>query len=181
MEPIGRNFEYGCLRSLALEDTPGMLEWMHDESIADVFNAHFLSYTAEDVRSFIEGSWNQSASLHFAIQNSEGSYLGTVSLKSIDEDNLSAEYAISTRKASQGTGSARRATMDVLSYAFEVLGLERVYLDVKESNYRAIGFYEKVGFVKEGEARKALRERNGHFVNLLWYSMLREEFKDLRK
>lgn len=181
MEPIGRNFEYGCLRSLSFNDVPGMLEWMHDEDIADVFNANFLSYTYEDVKSFVESSWNLSSSLHFAIQDNEGGYLGTISLKSIDEDNMSAEYAISMRRASQGTGSAGHATMDVLSYAFRVLRLERIYLNVKDSNHRAVGFYKKVGFVKEGEARKALRERSGDFVNLLWFSMLREEFNYMQK
>lgn len=180
MNPIGSSFEYGCLRSLSLEDIPGMLEWMHDESIAQVFNANFLSYTESDVKAFIENSWEQTTALHFAIQNSSGAYLGTISLKDVDERNLSAEYAISTRKASQGTGSAGRATMDVLSYAFEVLNLERIYLNVKESNHRAIGFYEKVGFVKEGSARRAIRESNGDFANLLWFSMLKEDFERLR-
>lgn len=176
MEPIGNDLEYGCLRSLSPDDVPGMLEWMHDGNIAAVFSADFMKFTEKDAERFVKGSWTDAESLHFAIAEADGTYLGTVSLKHIDSDNLSAEYAISTRKAAQGTGAAMRATEDVLAYAFEELGLERVYLNVKSTNLRAVRFYEKVPFAKEGAFRKAIRDADGQLVDLLWFSMLREDF-----
>lgn len=176
MKPIGENLEFGCLRSLSENDAEGMLEWMHDGAIATMFSANFLEFDESDVKEFIKESWSGSESLHFAITDDCKSYLGTVSLKHIDSENLSAEYAISTRKAAQGTGASMRATKDILAYAFEELGLERVYLNVKSTNGRAIRFYEKVPFVKEGTFRKAIRDADGQLVDLVWYSMLREEF-----
>jgi RimJ/RimL family protein N-acetyltransferase len=38
-------------------------------------------------------------------------------------------------------------------YAFERLGLRKVYLDVAETNDRARRCYEKVGFVRIGQHR----------------------------
>lgn len=176
MNALGRGFEYGCLRSLSLDDVPDMLEWMHDPNIANVFSADFMDMSEESVRDFIRGSWNDAGSLHLAIVGEGGEYLGTVSLKNIDPECLSAEYAISTRSKAQGTGAAMRGTRDVLALAFEKLGLERVYLNVKSTNARAIRFYEKVPFAKEGTFRKAIRDKDGQLVDLVWFSMLREEF-----
>lgn len=180
MKPIGNDFEYGCLRSLAESDAPDMLEWMHDETIANVFSANFLDFTEDDVNDFVQKSWTDAESLHFAIAGEGGEYLGTVSLKDIDETTLSAEYAISTRKTAQGTGAAMRATRDVLAYAFNVLGLERVYLNVKCTNPRAMHFYEKVPFTREGTFRKAIQNTDGKLIDLAWFSMLREEFNQLQ-
>lgn len=176
MSTLGQDFEYGCLRSLSLNDVPGMLEWMHDPNIANVFSADFMDMTEEGVRGFVQASWDDAESLHLAIVGEGGEYLGTVSLKNIDRECLSAEYAISTRSKAQGTGAAMRGTRDVLALAFEKLGLERVYLNVKSTNARAIKFYEKVPFTREGTFRKAIKDKDGQLVDLVWFSMLREEF-----
>lgn len=101
--------------------------------------------------------------------------MGTISLKSIDLDNLSAEYAISTRSKAHGTGLAKRATDDVLRFAFEQLKLHRIYLNVRRSNARAISFYEKYGFEYEGAARDAIRIPYDAYEDLLWFSILAPE------
>lgn len=45
-----------------------------------------------------------------------------------------------------------------------------------EDNVRAQRLYEKIGFIREGVKRKA-KFKNGKFVNMLIYAILREEFK----
>ena len=115
-------------------------------------------------------------SLNFAIINlNDNEYLGTASLKNIDLDNKSAEYAVVLRKKAQGHGIAYAATILLLKKAFSEYGLHRVYLNVLANNTNAINFYEKVGFKFEGEFREHLII-NGKLVNLKWYSMLDYEF-----
>lgn len=157
--PMG--FRYGTLRALEPADADGMLEWMHNPQIAGVFDQNFMLVTREEALAFIESSHADSNSLHFAIAGSDDEYLGTVSLKKIGEPVGKAEYAIATRKCAHGTGIAARATEDMLSYAFNVLGLEEVFLCVRPTNGRAIAFYEKMGFERT----------EGHVDNdrLLWY------------
>lgn len=180
---LGRDFDFGCLRSLREDDATLMLEWMHDGAIAGLFAYDFSSMGIDDALEFIQGSWSCAGSLHFAIDDGNGEYLGTVSLKGIDERNGSAEYAISTRHCAHGSGAAMRATRDVLDFAFGEVGLHRVYLDVRADNARAIRFYEKVGFAQEGIARKALRlpgpDPQG-YVDLIWLAMLRDEWEAIR-
>lgn len=175
MEPqLDDVLPFGCLRKLVLDDAEGMLEWMHDPNVSDVFAQDFQSMSMVDVERFIASAYDDLASLHFAISGEDGEYLGTVSLKSIDKENGNAEYAISTRSKAHGSGIARRATEDILDLAFNVLGLHRVYLDVKESNGRAVSFYRKIGFVEEGCFREHLCDGE-RYENLLWFGMTEDD------
>ena len=92
---------------------------------------------------------------------------------SIDKN---AEYAVVTRKCAQGTGIAYEATMDILEYAFEKLGLHRVYLNVLEENVRANKFYKKCGFRYEGTFQDHLCI-HGAYKNLNWYGIRKEDFR----
>ena len=114
-------------------------------------------------------------SLHFAIVNENDEYLGTVSLKNIDMENKTAEYAITTRKIAQGRGISVAATEKVLKKAFNEIGLHRVYLSVFSTNESAIKFYEKIGFKYEGEFREHFFI-NGEYVNWKWYGLIKEEY-----
>ena len=176
MVELGEDFSYGCLRKLMAQDCAGMLEWMHDEKIASVFAQDFQSMSELDAVRFIEHAYDDPTSLHFAIVDPDDEYMGTVSLKNVNPENRNAEYAISTRQKAHGTGLAKRATLDVLRYAFEVMGLHKVYLNVKETNERAIAFYRKIGFEQEGRFRQHVHE-DDRFVDLLWFGMTHDQYR----
>ena len=75
----------------------------------------------------------------------------------------------------RGKGAGTFATKEMLNHAFYNLNLHRVELTVLDDNSRAINLYEKVGFVKEGTKRQC-NFKQGKFVDMHMYSMLREEF-----
>lgn len=152
-----------------------MLEWMQDPEIASVFEQDFSAMQTHEVLEFINRSQECEDALHFAITDDNDEYLGTVSLKNIDMNNSNAEYAISTRRRAHGTGIALRATSDVLSIAFNVLKLHRVYLNVRADNVRARKFYDKVGFRYEGTSKEALC-LNDCFYDLVWLAMLSSQY-----
>ena len=118
------------LRRLKSEDAAGMLDWMHDESINQLFATDFGKFTEDKVLAFIQSAKDETNSVHRACVDENDKYLGTVSLKNIDREASNAEYAISFRKEAQGTGAAKFATDEILRYGFEELGLERIYLNV---------------------------------------------------
>jgi len=73
----------------------------------------------------------------------------------------------------QGYGTdALRAICD---FGFGQLRLERIELDVYETNLRAIRSYEKAAFVTEGVLRHA-QFADGAFQDLRRMSLLREEW-----
>ena len=147
------------LRHLKEQDAAGMLEWMHSEETKAIFQKDMSSMTEEDVLSFIKCSAEDTISkgfVHYAVVNDEDEYLGTISLKDIDQVNKCAEYAVSFRKCAQGTGAASYATSEILRIAFEEIGLHRVFLNVLTTNLRANAFYKKMGFVYEGTSEDSL-------------------------
>ena len=73
--------------------------------------------------------------------------IGTIGLKNFDNINRNAELFISLSKYG-GFGSDAVATL--VNYCFEHLNLHKVYLNVFESNKRAIKCYLKAGFIQEG-------------------------------
>ena len=171
------------LRELKSEDAVGMLEWMHDKDIQKKFQFAAADRTMEDVLEFIHSASDvveHGKSLHYAITEDGGEYLGTISLKNPDLHAKNAEYAIVLRKKAQGCGLAACATEEILKKAFDEIALERVYLNVLEDNTRAISLYEKSGFVYEGEFRNHLF-LNGRYRTLKWYGILKEEYKQKNK
>lgn len=168
------------LRNLKKEDASFMLEWMHDDRITDFFEKPFSDYMLADVEKFCLSEQNRTLrkkgdNLHLAIVNDKDEYLGTISLKNYDPMAGKAEYAIVVRKCAQGTGVAQNATKEILEKAFSEYNLNRVYLTVLNSNSRAMHFYEKCGFKKEGELRNHVSIKNT-LKNLLYYGLLKEEY-----
>ncbi len=166
------------LRELREEDAEGMLAWMHDERVNYAFRVNMKDKTLEDAIRFIRNAqvqMKERESFHLAVSNKQDEYLGTISLQECDYVNLQAEYTIALQIGAQGHHVGSIATHLILKKAFDEIGLQRVYLDVLEDNYRAIRMYERAGFVYEGTQRRALI-LNGQYRNLRLYSVLKEEF-----
>ncbi|MEX1307711.1 MAG: GNAT family protein, partial [Eubacteriales bacterium] len=163
------------LRELKLTDAPSMLEWMHDETISQQFRFDTMGQTQETVEAFIKKSMNDAENKHFAIVDESDEYMGTISLKHIDNNDKTAEYAIVLRKKAQGQGLARQATRALLEKAFIEYGLNKVYLNVLSQNKRAIRFYESFGFKPEGEFKSHIM-LSGEPKDLKWYAVFKKDY-----
>jgi RimJ/RimL family protein N-acetyltransferase len=64
----------------------------------------------------------------------------------------------------------------LLQHGFNTLNLNRVALDVYDTNLRAVRSYEKAGFVHEGRKRQAIF-KDGRYVDILQMSVLRAEWE----
>ncbi len=161
------------LRDLKEKDVDFMLEWMHDDEINKYFIFDAKNTTRQKALDFITNSKQKDINANFAIVDTNDEYLGTISLKAINNKNKNAEYAISMRKIAIGTGAAKIATQKILQFAFEELNLNKVYLNVLSDNTRAIKFYEKMGFVFEGEFINHI-VKNGESKNLKWFAVFKK-------
>lgn len=158
------------IRPLKNKDAEGMLEWMTDLEITKFFRFDASSVTLDSCRSFIAGADQNGNTLHYAVVDERDEYLGTISLKNIDEKASSAEYAISMRACAHGSGAAADGTEAVLNIAFNTLGLHRVYLNVLADNGRANAFYRKMEFSFEYSEKNAV-QINGIYRDLNWYAV----------
>ncbi|MEG0305881.1 MAG: GNAT family protein [Oscillospiraceae bacterium] len=164
------------LRKLEEKDISRILTWMKDPQQNCFFQFDADTVSADSVEEFVKEAQNTQINLHLACVDDNDDYLGTISLKNIDHKNKNAEYAISFSKSAHGTGAAYFATKEILRIAFETLQLNKIYLNVLAYNTRAIRFYEKLGFVFEGEFRQHVFI-HGNPENLKWYSYLKEDFE----
>lgn len=168
------------LRLLKEEDAIGMLDWMHDPKVNQFFRFDANSMTEEKAKAFIEQSNSdaeEKKTYNFAVTDGDDEYLGTISLKEVDWEAGTAEYAISMRTKAQGRGLATKATNEILRYAFEDLGLNRVFLNVLSDNEKAIHLYEKCGFQYEGLFKNHVNIR-GENKSLRWYAVMKEEWEE---
>lgn len=162
------------LRELKQEDASLMLSWMHDQSIVGNMHGNFSTKTIADCRAFIMNSITDE-NIHLAIASDSDEYMGTVSLKNIE--NGSAEFAITVRAEAMGRGYSWFGMEEIIKMAFNELNLENVYWCVSRENIRAVRFYDKHNFHEALDIPQNVLKRYRDVENLKWYSVLKgDEF-----
>ncbi|WP_410649341.1 GNAT family N-acetyltransferase [Amycolatopsis sp. cmx-4-54] len=115
-------------------------------------------FTPEQIRTWLAGRRGLDDRADYAIlREVDRAHVGDLALTDIDKDNRSASFRIALNGPEfYGNGYGTEATKLVLGYAFDIVGLHRVSLEVFDYNPRARRAYEKAGFVREGLQREAL-------------------------
>ena len=163
------------LRDLELKDAPLMLEWMHDESVVEKLSGNFKEKTLTDAESFILSSANKEQDIHLAIVTEDDEYMGTVSLKSIDKKDSSAEFAITVRKSAMGKGFSWYGMKEIIRLAFEKYGLKNIYWCVSRKNARAVRFYDKHNYHETTDISDSILHRYENMDDLKWYSVDKDD------
>lgn len=162
------------LRAIEREDLPNYVQWFNDPEVL-VFFGRYQPMSLAEEQKWYEAMLGDSSVRNFAVEF-EGRHIGGCGFGRIDGRNASAEVGLFIGVPElwdQGLG------YDVLSallrFGFEQMNLHRIYLRVFAGNERAVHLYEKVGFQHEGRWRDAAF-RHGRYHDLLWMSVLREEW-----
>lgn len=165
------------LRKLEIADAEPMLAWMKTPDIYEKMQYDPEKQSLERCRGFIENSWSDSSNLHYAITNKDNEYLGTVSLKNIDEQNNNAELGIALCPRAMGQGCGSRALFEIMRVAFEEKKLHRVYWYVRTDNERAVRFYRKNRISEEGCFKGHIKIR-GEYKDICWFGISEEEYRE---
>ncbi len=164
------------LRPIELTDEQKLRKWINDPEIWRYLVIR-TPMNAVREREWIEGQGLSATEVSFGVVVRTGDRLiGSVGLRQIHPVNRSAEVGIMIGdKEYHGKGFGTEAVRLMVRYGFEELNLNRVALRVFAHNFRAIGCYQKAGFVHEGCLRQAVF-RNGQFVDEYIFSILREDW-----
>lgn len=107
-----------------------------------------------------------------------GRKIGQVNYNKIDLQNKKVEMDIIIgAQENMGKGYGSDSLRTLMKYLFEKLGVNKVWIEARGNNPRAIRAYEKAGFKKEG----LLREENyfeENFVDCVRFGVLRRELVD---
>ena len=158
---------------------PLYARWYGDEEVW-----RLTSWTAEPMKQaaverLFEDRERSSLDDSFAVHwEGEDEPVGVVSLTNINHANSSADLSVIVGdEKDRDRGLGTEAIRILLDYAFEDLGLNRVGLSVFEFNETAIHAYEKLGFEREGQLRKAIW-RDGGFHDAILMSILARDWRE---
>ena len=103
--------------------------------------------------------------------------LGMIALQNIDYINSNANYGIYLgNKISENKGTGFEATLILLDFAFNGMGLHRIGLEVLSINKKAINLYKKIGFTFEGTKKESYFQ-DGKFIDIEIMSILKTQIR----
>ena len=169
------------LRAVTRSDLPQFVEWLNDPEV----RAGLLTYLPLSIEN--EENWFENMIKSPAVQHpmvievrsgEEWKMIGDCGFHIIDWRNRSAEIGIFIgEKSYWNQGYGTEVMRLLLKHGFNTLNLNRIALEVFETNRRAIRTYEKAGFVHEGRRRQDIFQE-GRFIDVLLMSVLRSEWQD---
>lgn len=116
-----------------------------------------------------------------AVIEVDGKAVGIVGLLNIDKVNRKAEYYITLGEQEyKGKGVATKASRMLIDYAFDVLGLQKLYLFTETENKQAQKLFERLGFVKEGMLKNDLMIE-GRCIHRYVYGLVKDSDGNLPK
>ncbi len=146
------------LRALELSDAALVHTWHNDRNLYELLGGPFHFVSRHAVEAWLDRKTSYAASsdeVSLAIcVAASGKHIGNIYLRHINWITSHAEMQIligDSSERSKGYGSS--ALRQILSYAFNDLGLNRIYLYVLTENATAAHSYEKNGFSLEGTLR----------------------------
>lgn len=144
------------LRALEPSDLDRCHKWHNDRSLYETLWGPFRFVSIKSAETWIERKISYSfdeVNLAMCVQGAD-THIGNIYLRQINWVCRHAELQIFIGERQQRSkGYGQSAVRQLLSYAFNDLGLNRVYLDVLSDNHAAIHIYEKCGFKIEGTLR----------------------------
>ncbi len=171
------------LRTIDEEDlNANYREWLNDEEVCRYNSHHRFPNYDENMRDYYERVIKSRENLVLAICDKKtDAHIGNIALENIDTLNQSAELAILIGdKSAWGKGFGTDAVRLLISHGFKELNLHRIYCGTSEDNKGMQKLALSLGFTEEGRARDGIFKR-GSFKNVIYYSLIRDEFETGKK
>lgn len=142
------------LLPITYDDTDLIVKWRNEPFVQKQF-IYRAKFTNEGHNAWMKNMVETGKVVQFIICEKEtNKKIGSVYLRDIELQHKKAEFGIFIGELSKlGQGIGREAAELITTYAFEKLGLYKVFLRVLADNERAYRSYERAGFKKEGLAK----------------------------
>ncbi|HUV13430.1 MAG TPA: GNAT family N-acetyltransferase [Acidobacteriota bacterium] len=167
------------IRRIRLGDADPILRLINDKEIVRWTIQIPHPYPADGAMKFIrtcQRKWRRGEAFVFAETLKESrEFIGVISLSNVALKHGCAELGFWTGKPHWGKGFTSEAVGLTLRFAFEELGLHRIYASTFEPNVGSKKVLEKNGFKLEGVMREAVvrYDQRHDFLN---YGILSQEF-----
>lgn len=167
------------LRELERNDIPAINEWRRNRELISFLGAPYRFIGQEVDEEWFESYLKSRANTvrcAMVEHDRPDVILGLVTLASINWVSRKCTLHIMIgNEADRGKGLGTFAVDAAVSHAFLDLNLNRVELDVLESNSRARHLYQKIGFKEEG-VRRCAAFKDGNYVDMVSMGLLHDEW-----
>lgn len=169
------------LRPLERSDLPSLVRWNNDPEIRSLTGEAYPS-SLENTQAWFDRIKEDPSRVWFIIEEREtGAPIGECGLLRIFPAWRTTDLTIIIGdQTCHGKGYGTEAITLLMDYAFGALALHRISIGVVGFNQRALAFYEKVGFQREGVQRDGYFYQH-HFSDFIMMSILEEEFRALKR
>lgn len=169
------------LRAPERSDLPTFVRWINDPEITSGLLLSLPMSLAEE-ETWFEAMVQRPPEEHTLVIEApcpEGwTSIGSCGIHDISwKDRVGEVGILIGEKNYWGKGYGTEAMRLLVRYGFDVLNLNRIFLQVFDNNPRAIRSYEKVGFVHEGRLRQDVY-KNGSYHDVLVMGILRSEWRE---
>jgi len=159
----------------------GYPSWLNDDEGCMGNSHHTFPNTKKATIEYISSvSSSRDAIVLTIVENDTNRHVGNISLQDINLIYRSAEFAIIIGdKSSWGKGYGEEAGLLLMKHGFDNLNLHRIYCGTFENNKGMQKLAEKLHMKPVGRQRQAAY-KNGKYIDILQYDVLRTEF-DVKK
>lgn len=167
------------LVTIERSDLPQLMRWRNMPE----YRKHFREY--REINSDMQNNWyenkvlNDPSTIMFAIRsNKDDSLLGCCGLCYINWVHRNADLSLYVGWKEcyiDDIGYAYESCKLLFKYGFEELGLQKIWTEIYEFDYKKLNLYEKLGFHKDGFLRNQYYY-DGKWWNSYMLSLLMDEF-----
>jgi diamine N-acetyltransferase len=172
------------LRAMEKNDLPFYVRWFNDPEVIShlkIFQPLSLGQEEQWYANVLTKSVEEQPLCIEVLKKSNWIFIGNLCFLAINQHDRSAELGIAIgEKQYWGQGYGTEALNLLVDHGFNTLNLNRIYLQVYETNPRAVRSYEKASFSTEGRLRQA-RYLNGRYVDVILMSILKDEWIKVNK
>ena len=171
------------LRAIEPADYKNSLPWRNNKKVTDQLGGvPFHISEAMEKEWYEENAKYDKHNIRLAICLKKGSkHIGNVYIRNIDYISRNGEFSILIGDEKQwGKNYGYIAAKELIDYGFFDLGLHKIYLYVLSHNKKAMGLYEKLGFVKEGLLKGHIY-KNGSYKDFVFMSLFSSKWEKSAK
>lgn len=166
------------IKQILLKDLIKIIKWKNSQTLSNQIMSQKKQIDLETAKKWLKNNStdkNQWFKGIYIEDKKNDLLIGIVRLMFIDFKAKTTELGIYIGDTNyHGRGIGKQALKIILNEAFSTLNLDKVYLRVTESNYRAISLYESLGFVCEGRLKNHFfNDKEEKFENVLYLSLFK--------
>lgn len=165
------------LRAIEKSDAELIVSLFNDPNIENNVVGWAFPVSVFSQEKWMEHNQNDNNNQRFIIEVNNES-IGVISLTQIDWKNRSASYGIKLLNSERKKGHGTDATLALLRYAFDELGLHRLNTTILTDNDASVKLHEKCGWTIEGTKKSSIF-KNGIWKDLYIVGILEEDYRNL--